>query len=179
MAPKDENELQLMLYTALHHSGPVVVRYPRGNGEGIPLETEMRRLPIGKGEILQEGEDLLLLPIGNRVYPALAAAKRLEELGISAAVLNPRFLKPLDKELISRWATRTGRVLTIEDNSASGGFGSAVLQMLNEQGLHLPVKILGYSDGFIEQGPQATLWRDAAIDAEGIVRKALSFLNKG
>ena len=178
MAPKDENELQQMLFTALHHSGPVVLRYPRGSGEGVALEATFQKLEIGKGELLREGGDVLLLPVGNRVYPALAAAARLAEQGVNAAVINPRFLKPLDTELITSWAAQTGHVVTIEDNSALSGFGSGVLQLLNERGLHLPVKILGYADSFVEHGPQATLWNNAGIDADGIVRSVQELLRK-
>ena len=176
MAPKDENELQQMLSTALHHNGPVVLRYPRGSGEGVALEATFRHLEIGKGELLREGADVLLLPVGNRVHPALAAADRLAAQGVSAAVINPRFLRPLDSELITTWAARTGRVVTIEDNCALGGFGSGVLQLLNQQGLHVPVAILGYPDHFVEQGPQATLWANAGIDANGIVRSVIALL---
>jgi len=178
MVPKDENELQQMLYTALNHNGPVVLRYPRGSGEGVALESSFQNLAIGKGELLREGNDVLLLPIGNRVYPAMAAAARLEQQGIDAAVINPRFLRPLDNELITTWAAQTGRVVTIEDNNTLGGFGSAVLQSLNEQGLHLPMKILGYGDTFTEHGPQATLWKNAGIDADGIVQSVLELVSK-
>ena len=178
MVPKDENELQQMLYTALNHNGPVVLRYPRGSGEGVAMDDSFQNLSIGKGELLREGKDVLLLPIGNRVYPALAAATRLEEQGVSAAVINPRFLRPLDNELIATWAAQTGRVITIEDNNTLGGFGSAVLQLLNEQGLHLPMKILGYGDTFTEHGPQATLWKNAGIDTDGIVRSVLKLVSK-
>ena len=176
MAPADENELQHMLHTALAHHGPVVLRYPRGNGEGVALEPDFRRLEIGRGTVLREGTDVLLLPIGNRVGPALAAAARLEVQGIDAAVINPRFLKPLDSDLIADWAARTGRVVTVEDNCVQGGFGSAVLEALNERGLHLPVRRLGYVDRFVEHGPQAVLWQAAGIDADGIVRSALDLL---
>ena len=176
MAPADENELQHMLHTALAHHGPVVLRYPRGNGEGVALEPDFRRLEIGRGTVLREGTDVLLLPIGNRVGPALAAAARLEVQGIDAAVINPRFLKPLDSDLIADWAARTGRVVTVEDNCVQGGFGSAVLEALNERGLHLPVRRLGYADRFIEHGPQAVLWRAAGIDADGIVHSVLDLL---
>lgn len=178
MAPKDENELQHMLRTALEHSGPVVIRYPRGNGEGVPMDEHFAALPIGKGEILREGDDLLLLPVGNRVYPALAAAEQLAREGISAAVLNPRFLKPLDEELIAHWASRTGRVVTVEDNSALGGFGSAVLEMLSRRGVCLPVKMLGYDDAFIEHASQDTLWRAAGLDSEGIARAGRDLVMK-
>ena len=176
MAPADENELQHMLHTALAHHGPVVLRYPRGNGEGVALEPDFHRLEIGRGTVLREGTDVLLLPIGNRVGPALAAAARLEAQGIDAAVINPRFLKPLDSDLIADWAARTGRVVTVEDNCVQGGFGSAVLEALNERGLHLPVRRLGYEDRFIEHGPQAVLWRAAGIDADGIVHSVLDLL---
>ena len=176
MAPADENELQHMLHTALSHHGPVVLRYPRGNGEGVALEPDFHRLEIGRGTVLREGTDVLLLPIGNRVGPALAAAARLEAQGIDAAVINPRFLKPLDSDLIADWAARTGRVVTVEDNCVQGGFGSAVLEALNERGLHLPVRRLGYEDRFIEHGPQAVLWRAAGIDADGIVHSVLDLL---
>ncbi len=176
MAPKDENELQHMLHTALQHQGPVVIRYPRGSSEGVPRDTELIQLPLGRGELLREGGDVLLLPIGNRVYPALAAAERLREEGIEATVINPRFLKPLDDDLIVRWAAHTGRIVTIEDNSRLGGFGSAVLQTLAERDLHLPVRLLGYDDRFVDQGPQSTLWREAGIDPDGIVRSALALL---
>ncbi|WP_310599316.1 1-deoxy-D-xylulose-5-phosphate synthase [Desulfobulbus sp.] len=177
MSPKDENELQQMLFTALHHPGPVVIRYPRGSGEGVALEASFRRLEIGKGEVLRQGSDVLLLPVGNRVYPALAAAERLAESGIDAAVVNPRFVRPLDGELIATWAEKTGRVITIEDNSILGGFGSGVLQLLHERGLQVPVTILGYPDRFVEHGPQATLWADAGIDADGIVRTIQALLH--
>jgi len=170
MAPKDENELQHMLFTALHHEGPVVLRYPRGSGEGVALDSSFTPLPIGRGEILREGSDVLLVPVGNRVHPALKAVARLAEEGISAAVINPRFIRPLDDALIADWAARTGRVVTIEDNAVHGGFGSSVLQLLNERHLYLPVKLLGYGDSFVEQGPQATLWANEGIDTDGIVR---------
>lgn len=178
MAPKDENELQHMLYTASCHDGPVVIRYPRGAGEGVPLDLGFTSLPIGKGEVLVEGKDLLLLPVGNRVYPTLRAAKELQQYGISAAVLNPRFVKPLDSELISTWAIRTGAVITIEDNCTQGGFGSTVLQMLNQESIHVPLRSLGYPSTFVEHGPQSILWENAGIDTPGIVRAALELQEK-
>jgi 1-deoxy-D-xylulose-5-phosphate synthase len=176
MSPKDEAELQHMMFTALHHNGPVALRYPRGSGEGVPLDTAFRLLDIGKGELLREGNDLLLLPVGNRVFPAMAAAKRLAESGIDAAVINPRFIRPLDNELIIAWAVKTGRVITIEDNCILGGFGSGVLQLLNEHSLHLPCVILGYPDHFVEHGPQSVLWANSGIDTDGIVRSAQALL---
>ncbi len=177
MAPKDENELQHMLYTALNHDGgPCALRYPRGSGEGIALDDELTLLPIGQGELLREGGDILLLPIGNRVYPALQAAEGLAKLGVEAAVINPRFIRPLDNELISDWAKRCGRVLTVEDNVRKGGFGSAVLELLNELHLLVPTRILGYGNKFVEQASQQLLWKNAGIDTAGIIKAALELM---
>jgi 1-deoxy-D-xylulose-5-phosphate synthase len=178
MAPKDENELRLMLYTALNHDGPCALRYPRGCGEGALLDEELQRLLIGQGELLRAGGDILLLPAGNRVYPALQAAEGLAKLGIEAAVINPRFIKPLDNELISTWAECCGKVLTIEDNSKKGGFGSAVLELLHELHLLVPVRILGYGSTFVEQAPQQVLWKNAGLDAAGIIKAALELMQQ-
>uniref|UniRef100_UPI0040577A69 1-deoxy-D-xylulose-5-phosphate synthase n=1 Tax=Candidatus Electronema sp. TaxID=2698783 RepID=UPI0040577A69 len=179
MAPKDENELRQMLFTALSLDGPCAVRYPRGSGEGVPMDEEPSLLPLGKGELLREGGDVLLLPVGNRVYAAMQAAEGLAKLGVEAAVINPRCIKPLDIELISHWAERCGRVLTVEDNAKKGGFGGAVAQMLHERHLMLPVRILGYGDAFIEQASQQVLWKDAGIDAAGIIKAALELMQQG
>jgi 1-deoxy-D-xylulose-5-phosphate synthase len=177
MAPKDENELQHMLYTAVDHSGPAAVRYPRGCGEGVPLSSELTKLPIGKGEMLLEGEDVLLIPVGNRVYPALEAAKGLEKVGIHAAVLNPRFIKPLDAELIEEWAVKTQHIVTIEENVKSGGFGSAVLELLAQKGLYsCKVKILGLPDKFVEHGAQAILRKICKIDTPAIIKATIELL---
>jgi 1-deoxy-D-xylulose-5-phosphate synthase len=177
MAPKDENELQQMLYTAINQNSPMAIRYPRGCGIGLTSpDDNYKMLEIGKGELLQEGGDVLLLPIGNRVYPAIEAAKELKTLGVNAAVINPRFIKPLDNELIGHWAEKTGRVITVEDNVKKGGFGSAVLEMLAELHLNIPVRNLGYSDIFIEQGPQEILWRDAGIESAGIIKATLNMM---
>ena len=178
MMPKDENELRHMLYTALNLGSPAALRYPRGSGEGVLLDSDLRLLPSGEGELLREGTDLLLLPAGNRVYPALRAAELLAAKGVSAAVINPRFLKPLDASLICSWASQTKVVLTIEDGCVLGGFGSAVVQLLQEQGVHVPVKTLGYGDAFVEQGPQPILWQLAGLDADGIADSTISFLEK-
>ncbi|HEX9920447.1 MAG TPA: 1-deoxy-D-xylulose-5-phosphate synthase, partial [Candidatus Methylomirabilis sp.] len=158
MAPKDENEFQHMIKTAMDCSKPVAFRYPRGIGVGVRMEGSLQSIAIGKGELLREGEDLVILAIGSTVYPAFHAAKRLEGEGIRAAVINSRFLKPLDGELICHWAKRTGRVLTVEENILEGGFGSAVLELLQEEGLSsIEVKRLGIPDLFVEHGPQSLL----------------------
>ena len=178
MAPKDEAELQHMLYTAVTHGGPVAVRYPRGPGENVPLATTLEKLEIGKGELLVEGRDLLLLPIGNRVSAALQAAEGLEKIGISAAVINPRFIKPLDGDLICTWAQRTGRVITIEDNVRQGGFGSAVLELFCRRELHsVKTRILAHPDEFVEHGPQAVLWKNSRLDTPSIIREAIQLMS--
>jgi 1-deoxy-D-xylulose-5-phosphate synthase len=178
MAPKDENELQHMLYTSVNGDGPCAIRYPRGKGEDVAMDDTFQSLAIGRGELLREGADVLLLPVGNRVSPALEAADGLAKLGIDAAVINPRFIKPLDNELIGRWAAQCGRVVTVEDNVKKGGFGSAVLQMLHELHLVLPVRTLGYGNKFIDQAPQEMLWKNAGIDAAGIIKGALEVLKQ-
>ncbi|MGA7276552.1 MAG: 1-deoxy-D-xylulose-5-phosphate synthase [Desulfocapsaceae bacterium] len=179
MAPKDEAELQHMLFTAINHRGPSVVRYPRGSGENVELADQLQRFEIGRGELLREGSDILLLPIGNRVHPALRAAIGLEKLGIDAAVLNPRFIKPLDKELICDWAAMTGRVVTVEDNVCQGGFGSAVLELFSRCGLsNIKTSLLAHPDRFLEHGPQKTLWRNSSINSVSITEAALLLMNK-
>ncbi len=178
MAPKDENELMHMLCTAINNNGPSAIRYPRGSGEGITLDKTLTPLEIGKAELLCEGKDVLLLPVGNRVFPALEAASRLKKLGISAAVINPRFIKPLDNELIGKWAKKTGRVVTIEDNVKKAGFGSAVLQMLSELHINIPVRLLGYGNKFIEHASQETLWKNSGIDTPGIINAALEVMQQ-
>ena len=177
MAPKDEEELQHMLFTAIHHNGPAAVRYPRGSGCGVALANQFKKLTIGRGELMLEGEDVLLLPIGNRVYPALEAAGGLKKVGISAAVINPRFIKPLDVELICSWARKCGRVVTIEDNARQGGFGSAILELFSRQKQDgLKTCTLGHPDSFIEQGPQRTLWKNSHIDPPSIIRAAIKLM---
>lgn len=178
MAPKDERELQHMIYTAINHTGPTAVRYPRGAGENIELATHLESLEIGVGELLREGADILLLPVGNRVYPALRAAERLEKVGIHAAVINPRFIKPLDKELICHWAAKTGRVVTIEDNVRHGGFGAAILELLSRCDLYqIKTKLLAHPDRFIEHGSQKTLWRNSSINSVSITEAAMGLMN--
>jgi len=175
MAPKDEDELRHMLYTAIHHSGPIAIRYPRGAGVGVE-PTSLRTLPIGKAELLREGRDILLLPVGSTVHPALEAAAGLHKLGVDAAVINPRSVKPLDGELINDWAERTGHVLTVEENVKMGGFGSAVLELLARHRRRPKVHVLGLPDRFIEQGPQETLRKITRIDAPAITQAAIELL---
>ncbi len=175
MAPKDENELQLMVKTAVEYEkGPIAFRYPRGSGLGVPMADELQSLPIGKGEVLRKGEDLLLLAIGNRVHPALEAAEILAESGVSATVVNARFVKPLDEELIITLAEQIGKVITIEDHVLMGGFGSAVLELFADRGLTgVRVKRLGIPDHFVEHGEVKTLYHLCGYDEDAIVREGL------
>ncbi|MFC1837096.1 1-deoxy-D-xylulose-5-phosphate synthase [Thermodesulfobacteriota bacterium] len=178
MAPKDENELQHMLYTGVQHDGPAAIRYPRGSGEGVELSDELNEIVIGKGELLREGKDILLLPVGNRVYPALEAAAGLEKVGIDAAVINPRFIKPLDSKLILEWAVKTGRVVTVEDGARMGGFGTAVLELLaSNHNPHIKITNLGYGDRYMEHGTQEILWHKGKIDVPAITNAAMELMD--
>lgn len=169
LAPKDENDLQHCLQTALQHDGPAAVRYPRGVGFGVPIDQEAVAYPLGQAELLREGEDVLLLPLGPYVRPALEAARLLAEAGISAAVVNPRFVKPLDRELLPALARRTGRVLTVEEHALAGGFGSAVLELLADCGLdRVQVHRLGIPDLVVEQATQAAARGRFGLTVEGI-----------
>ncbi len=179
MAPKDEDELRHLLFTAVAHPGPIALRYPRGQGVGVPFSSTLKKIPIGQAEILREGEDLLILALGAAVYPALAAAEDLAQQGHRATVVNARFVKPLDEQLILNQAARHGRVLTVEENVAAGGFGSAVLELLGDRDLlGIPVKRLGIPDTFVEHGSQAILRQKYGLDAQGIVKAALELLEQ-
>jgi 1-deoxy-D-xylulose-5-phosphate synthase len=177
MAPKDENELQHMLHTAIQHKGPSAIRYPRGNGYGVAIDQIFNELPIGKGEVLREGSDGVVLAVGTMVYPAMAAAEALANENISLTVVNARFIKPLDRELICSLAKNCDHLFTVEENVLQGGFGSAVLELLAEEQIFgVPVTRLGFPDKYIEQGEQAELRALHGLDAEGItaaIRKAL------
>jgi 1-deoxy-D-xylulose-5-phosphate synthase len=169
MVPKDEDEFQHMIKTAIECPKPVAFRYPRGRGMGVKRQGPLKSIEIGRGETLREGEDLLILAIGSTVYPSLRAAERLEGIGIHATVINSRFLKPMDGDLICGLAKRAGRVLTVEENVLQGGFGSAVLELLQERGFYsIQVKRFGIPDLFVEHGPQALLRAKYGIDENGI-----------
>jgi 1-deoxy-D-xylulose-5-phosphate synthase len=151
MAPKDEAELQRMLVTAIAHDGPCAIRFPRGEGEGVPLMDEgWQPLEIGRGELLTDGDDLLIVAYGAMVYPALATAGLLQEQGVRAAVVNGRFLRPLDEALLLPMARRIGRVVTMEEGALAGGFGSAVVEALNDHDVLVPVLRLGIPDGLVD-----------------------------
>lgn len=171
MAPKDENELQHMLKTAVECGLPVSLRYPRGKGIGVPLDEAPRALPIGKGELLVNPPDtaMAIVAIGSCVYPALAAAETLKVEGIQVRVVNARFVKPLDADLLCETARACKRIVTVEENALMGGFGSAVLELFSEKGItDVFVRRLGIPDEFAPQATQKELRRMYGIDAEGI-----------
>ena len=171
MAPKDENELQHMLKTAVECGLPVSVRYPRGQGAGVVMDETPVNLAIGKGEVVCEGSDLAIVAIGSTVYPAIAAAAKLRQEGISIRVINARYIKPLDQELLCQTALSLKRIITVEENVLMGGFGSAVLELFEQQGVHhVRVKRLGIADEFATHATQAELRNMYGIDEEGIIR---------
>ncbi len=173
MAPADEQELRDMLYTAVEHDGPVAFRYPRGNAIGLPLREEFQRLPIGKAEMRREGDDIAILAVGNMVQHAVKAAELLSHSDISAAVYNMRFIKPLDTELIDALAQRFKYILTVEDNSVVGGFGSAVAEHLTTiADAQCTLRIHGLPDDFIDHGKQEELYRSLNLDPLGLARMA-------
>jgi 1-deoxy-D-xylulose-5-phosphate synthase len=176
-APKDENELQHLLYTAVKTNHPMAIRYPRGAGVGVALEPTLRELPIGKGEILREGEDVAILAIGAMVAPALEAADELVKQGIEATVVNARFAKPLDAELISDIARRIKRLVTVEENTVIGGFGSSVAELLQQLGINdVQLKSIGIPDEYVDQGNPAILRANYGLDAPGIVKQVLELI---
>jgi 1-deoxy-D-xylulose-5-phosphate synthase len=176
MAPKDEPELQRMMATAIKHPGPICVRYPRGGGPGAPLLDDPEPLPIGVGETLREGDDVAIIGYGHGVRPALEAAELLAGEGIQATVINPRFVKPLDTELILEAARRCGRVVTVEDGCRMGGFGSAVLEMLQDHGCRAGVLRLGIPDNFIEHGKREKLMEVLGLDGKGVAKSVREFV---
>jgi 1-deoxy-D-xylulose-5-phosphate synthase len=178
MAPKDEQELRDMLYTAVEYKkGPIAIRYPRGNALGINLRSDFQTLEIGRGEIVRRGKDIAILAIGNMVNHALGAAEILHEAGIQAEVVNMRFVKPVDDALIRSIADRFTAILTLEDNSINGGFGSAVLESLAKQGLNnLTVKLHSLPDEFVEHGTPNELYRLLKLDPPGIAETAQELL---
>ncbi len=179
-SPKDENELQHLLYTAVMSGGPMAVRYPRGAALGVSRDSNLRRLTIGRGELLQDGSDLAIVAIGASVHEAILASQELSSRGINCAVANARFIKPLDNELILDLARRTGIILTVEENVLAGGFGSAVLELLAQERLEdVRVGRLGIPDVFVEHGSPSQLRVKYGLDAAGIAKAAMELLKTG
>jgi len=152
MAPKDENELQHMLASAVGYPGPAAVRFPRGSGLGVPMDSTIKKIPIGEAELLRDGDDAVVVAIGTMVHPAMEAAQELASRGISVAVLNARFVKPLDLDRLLPLARRSGALVTIEEHTAMGGFGSCVLEALSAAQIALPTRVLAAPDILIEHG---------------------------
>jgi 1-deoxy-D-xylulose-5-phosphate synthase len=178
MAPKDENELCRMLATAIAHNGPIAIRYPRGTAEGEKLENQDVPIPIGKGEVLKKGDDVLIFAIGRSVNEALSAHAMLKKHNISATVVNCRFVKPLDAELIGSLSRKIPRIITIEENVRQGGFGSAVLECLADQEITgFRLKCIGIPDTFVEHGAQEFLRSKYCVDASAIFNAAKKLMN--
>ena len=176
-APRDENELQHLLYTAVRAGHPMAVRYPRGPGLGVELDAALHELPIGEGEILRDGDDVAILALGSTVAPALEAARELAAAGVEAAVADARFAKPLDDRLILELARRTRNLVTVEENSLIGGFGSSVLGLIQASGMSdVRVKSIGIPDEFVDQGNPSALRAGYGLDAPGIARQILAMV---
>ncbi|MFC1511373.1 1-deoxy-D-xylulose-5-phosphate synthase [Candidatus Margulisiibacteriota bacterium] len=174
MAPKDENELQQMLLTAVNHNGPIAIRYPRGSGPGVKLDSDLEQLMIGKAEVVRKGTEnkgTVLIALGSMVYPSIEAAKLLKQDGIDATVINARFVKPLDKKLILEQVKSADRIVTVEEGVLEGGFGSAVLELLAEENISKPVQRIGLPTKFIEQAKRSELLETYGLTAKGIYQR--------
>jgi len=178
-APKDERELRDLLYTGVQHDGPFAVRFPRGSGPGAPTDRPMRQIPVGQAEVLREGTDVTLLGFGTTVAECLKAADILEESGISAAVVNARFAKPLDVSLILQHARGTKGIVTAEENVRAGGFGEGVLELLAEHGIADRFLLgLAMPDAIVDHGPQPTFRKIWELDGAGIAARTREVLGQ-
>jgi 1-deoxy-D-xylulose-5-phosphate synthase len=178
MAPKDENELQHMIYTAIETPHPTAVRYPRGNGIGVRLDEQFQTLEIGRAEILQQGEDCAILALGSLVHPSLKAAEKLAKDGISASVVNARFAKPLDEELITCLASEKPFLVTVEEAALMGGFGSAIMELLEEKNIQgCKILRIGVPDELIPHGSPSFLLAKYGVDADGIYERIKAFVH--
>jgi len=169
-----------MLYTATQYrGGPIALRYPRGNGVGVPLKQTFNTLEIGRGEIVRPGDDVAILAIGDMVYPALKAAELLSKDGINSEVVNMRFVKPIDDKLVQSVCSRFGYILTVENHIIHGGFGSAVLEAIaSNLNPRVHVKVLGVPDEFIEQGTPQELLTMLKLDPSGIASTVKNFFRQ-
>jgi 1-deoxy-D-xylulose-5-phosphate synthase len=178
MSPTNEDELADMLYTAMLHDGPAAVRYPRGTGPGVAVKEHPIALPIGRAEVIEDGDDVVFLGLGPLLPLAKEAAARVRRAGYSAAVINPRFTKPLDRTILDHYARHATVVVTLEEHVLMGGFGSAVLEALNEMRLEVPVERIGWPDRFIEHGKVDSLRKQYGITAEAATERALAHLQQ-
>ncbi len=168
MAPKDENELGHMLRTAIEHGGPAALRYPRGCGIGVAIQNPYKKIPIGSYEVLKSGRDTAIFAVGSMVEEALQASRSLK----SAAVINARFIKPLDEKTIIRFAKKAKKVITVEENALQAGFGSALLEFLEKKKIRTEVKRIGIPDRFVPHGPVSLLRKKLGLSKENIIRQA-------
>jgi 1-deoxy-D-xylulose-5-phosphate synthase len=178
MVPKDEDELADMMYTAMLHEGPSAIRYPRGTGPGIVVKEQPVALAIGKAEVIRDGADVAIFGLGAMLPEAMRLAEMLRAEGFSAAVINPRFAKPVDRGCVADFGHRCGLVVTLEDHVLAGGFGSAVMETLNELELQVPVVRVGWPDAFIEHGKVESLREKYGLTAEVALEKARPYLSK-
>ncbi|PIZ15443.1 1-deoxy-D-xylulose-5-phosphate synthase, partial [Candidatus Desantisbacteria bacterium CG_4_10_14_0_8_um_filter_39_17] len=180
MAPEDEGELRHMLKTACEYPGPVALRYPKGLGAGANLNESLRKIEIGKAQVLREGKDIAIIAIGSMVQPSIEAARNLEKEGVDAAVINARFIKPLDKNLILNLANKISKFITVEENSLEGGFGSAVMELFEKEDLmgKIMLKRIGLPDRFIEHGSRKILLKECGLDTWGIVKTIKNWVRK-
>jgi 1-deoxy-D-xylulose-5-phosphate synthase len=176
MVPKDEDELADMMYTALLHDGPSAIRYPRGAGPGAKVKAQPRALAIGVAEVVQDGHEVAIFGLGAMLPEAKRLAAMLEREGFSAAVINPRFAKPIDRACVAEYGRHCGLVVTLEDHVLAGGFGSAVLETLSELELAVPVVRVGWPDQFIEQGKVESLREKYGLTAEAALERARPYL---
>ena len=181
MAPKDEGEMRDMLFTMVEHVGPAAMRYPRGNGIGVALDREPELLEIGKAELLRDGGEIAIVAYGSMVHPSLQAAENLAKDGIETTVVNARFVKPLDSALLLALARTKRMIVTVEEAYLAGGFGSAVIELLEENGLQDRVRVvrMGIPDRIVTHGDPKLLLAKYGLDADGIytrVREAVEVL---
>jgi 1-deoxy-D-xylulose-5-phosphate synthase len=178
MVPKDEDELADMMYTAMLHEGPSAIRYPRGTGPGVAVKEQPVAIEIGKAEVIRDGAEVAIFGLGAMLPEAQRLADLLREEGFSAAVINPRFAKPVDRDCVAEFGSRCGLVVTLEDHVLAGGFGSAVMEVLNDLELQVPVVRVGWPDAFIEHGKVESLREKYGLTAEAALEKARPYLAK-
>jgi 1-deoxy-D-xylulose-5-phosphate synthase len=173
MVPKDEDELADMMFTAMHWDGPIAVRYPRGLGPGVPVKDVPKAITVGKAELLHHGDHdrVAIFALGALVPMGLDLAMRLEAEGVGAAVINARFAKPIDTEMLEFYARGVELIVTFEDHVLAGGFGSAVLEALSNMGITTPVVRIGWPDQFIEHGNLEALRAKYGVTAEAALKQ--------
>ena len=172
MVPRDEDRLADMMYTAMLHPGPCAIRYPRGTGPAVPIKTQPEAIAIGRAEVLREGYDVAIFALGAMMEEGERLAEMLEAQGLSAALIDPRFAKPIDADCVGLYGRRCGLIFTLEDHVLAGGFGSAVLESLNDLDLPTPLVRIGWPDAFIEHGRADALRARYGLTAEAAMAKA-------